>query len=190
MKKKLIKLSLKKTAKIAHFQHHSAEVSEKAKIGEGTKIWHNAHIREGAEIGKHCIIGKNVYIDFEVKIGDKVKIQNNASVYHGITIESGVFIGPHVCFTNDKVPRAINEDGTPKAGEDWEIKKTTVKEGASIGANSTILPDLTIGKFAMIGAGSVVTKDVDDFVLVLGNPARVYGKVDKSGKVISKKNPS
>lgn len=186
MKKKSNKISPKKDKVSAHFQHHSADVSLKAKIGKKTKIWHHAHVREGAEIGMSCIIGKNVYIDFKVKIGNNVKIQNNVSIYHGITIEHGVFIGPHVCFTNDKIPRAINENGTPKTGNDWSVAKTIVKKGASIGANSTILPGITIGSFAMVGAGSVVTKDVGSYELVYGNPARTHGKVDKSGKIVKK----
>lgn len=189
MKKKLTKIKPAGKKKPAHFQHHSAEVSLKAKIGNKTKIWHHAHVREGAEIGMSCIIGKNVYIDFKVKIGDNVKIQNNVSIYHGITLEHGVFIGPHVCFTNDKIPRAINEDGTLKTGANWSVAKTIVREGASIGANSTILPGITIGSFAMVGAGSVVTKDVADFQLVYGNPAKVHGVVDKSGKLVLKKLP-
>lgn len=168
--------------------HHSAEVSPKANIGDGTKIWHQAQIREDAIIGDNCIISKNVYIDFGVKVGNNVKIQNNVSIYHGIEIEDGVFVGPHVCFTNDKIPRAINDDGTLKRGDDWEVLKTVVCEGASIGANSTILPGITIGRYAMIGAGSVVTRDVLDFELVLGNPARVCGKVDKRGNIIRKRS--
>lgn len=190
MKKKPSKIKEKLEKKPVHFQHHTADVSPRAKIGKETKIWHHVHIREDVEIGSNCVIGKNVYIDFKVKIGNNVKIQNNVSIYHGITLGHGVFIGPHVCFTNDKVPRAINEDGTVKSGTDWKVEKTTVKKGASIGANSTILPGITIGSFAMIGAGSVVTKDVGDYELVYGNPARVQGKVDKSGKVVSKKPSS
>ena len=161
--------------------HKTAEVSDKAKIGEGTSVWNNAQVRENAEIGKNCIISKNVYIDFGVKIGNNVKIQNNASVYHGVKIEDGVFIGPHVCFANDKTPRAITENGNLKKSDDWEVGKITVKKGASIGAGSIILPDITIGEYAMIGAGSVVTKNVPNYALVYGNPAEIKGKVDKSG---------
>ncbi|OGD62085.1 hypothetical protein A2215_00360 [Candidatus Berkelbacteria bacterium RIFOXYA2_FULL_43_10] len=172
--------------KPVHFQHHTAEVSLEATIGKETKIWHHAHVREGAKIGMNCVVGKNVYIDIEVIVGHNVKIQNNVSVFHGVELGNGVFVGPHVCFTNDKVPRAINEDGTPKKTTDWKIKKTIVKDGASIGANATILPGITIGTFAMIGAGSVVTKDIGDFELAYGNPAKVQGKVDKSGNIIKK----
>ncbi|MBW2993119.1 acetyltransferase [Candidatus Woesearchaeota archaeon] len=161
--------------------HPSAEVSDKAEIGEGTYIWNNAQIRENAKIGKTCIISKNVYIDANVIIVDNVKIQNNVSVYCGVTIEDGVFIGPHVCFTNDKIPRAINRDGTLKLGCNWEVSKILVKKGASIGANATILPGVIIGEFAMIGSGAVVTKDVPDYGLVFGNPAKLKGLVCKCG---------
>lgn len=168
-----------------YYKHPTADVSKKAQIGENCKIWHQAQIREGAKVGKNCIIGKNVYIDFGVIIGDNCKIQNNCSIYHGVTIGNGVFVGPHVVFANDKMPRAINSDGSLKKDKDWKEGIIKVKDGASIGANSTILPNIAIGKFAMIGAGSVVTKDVADFALVYGNPARVHGRVDRLGKKIS-----
>ena len=142
------------------FIHKTADVSEKAKIGEGTKIWNLTQVREGATIGEKCILSKNVYIDRDVQIGNNVKIQNNVSIYFNTILEDGVFIGPHVCFTNDKIPRAINPDGTQKNADDWEHETTHIKEGASIGANSTLLPGITIGKWAMVGSGAVVTKDV------------------------------
>lgn len=164
--------------------HPTAEVSDKAKIGSGTSIWNWVQVREGCVIGKNCIISKSVYIDADVVIGSNVKIQNNVSVYHGVKIEDGVFVGPHVCFTNDKNPRAINEDGSLKKGDDWRVTPIIVKKGSSIGANSTILPGVTIGKYALIGAGSVVTKNVPSFALVYGNPAKIHGKVDKSGSIL------
>ena len=164
--------------------HTTADVSTKATIGQNVKIWHFSQIREDASIGDNCILGKGVYIDAGVCIGKNVKIQNNVSVYCGIIIENGVFIGPHVCFTNDKNPRAVNVEGSLKTGIDWNVEKILVKEGASIGANATICPGVTIGKFAMIGAGSVVTKDVPDFALAYGNPAMVVGKVNKAGERI------
>lgn len=164
--------------------HPTAEVSGRASIGSNVKIWNNAQVREGACIGDNTIISKNVYIDSNVKIGKNVKIQNNVSVYHGVTIEDGVFLGPHVCFTNDKNPRAINEDGSPKSTSDWVVSPILVKYGASIGANSTILPGVTIGRFAMVGSGSVVTKDVADYAVVYGNPARAHGKVNADGTIV------
>lgn len=170
------------------FIHKTAEVSEKANIGKGTKIWNWVQVRENSNIGENCILSKGVYIDFDVKIGNNVKIQNNVSLYHGVTIEDGVFVGPHVCFTNDKIPRAINPDGTIKAGDDWQISETKVKEGSSLGANSTILPGVTIGRFALVGSGSIVTKDVPDFALVYGNPAKVHGYVCKCGKKLTEEN--
>ena len=167
--------------------HPSAEVSPEAQIGEGTNIWHQAQVREGARIGRNCIIGKGVYIDFDVVIGDNVKIQNYASIYHGVTIEDGVFIGPYACLTNDKIPRAITPDGGLKSDADWEVGKIRVKYGASIGAGAVILPNVTIGRFAMVGAGAVVTKDVPDHGLVMGNPARLVGYVCKCGRRLKAK---
>jgi acetyltransferase-like isoleucine patch superfamily enzyme len=134
-------------------------------------------LRKGVKIGKNGNIGKDVYIDTNVVIGDNCKIQNFASLYHGLTVGNDVFIGPHVCFTNDIYPRT-------KIWSDEKVVKTIVKDGASIGANSTIVAGVTIGRYAMIGAGAVVTKDVPDYALVIGNPARVVGRVDESGKVI------
>ncbi|MFH1055756.1 MAG: acyltransferase [Candidatus Altiarchaeota archaeon] len=161
--------------------HATADVSEMAKIGSGTKIWHQAQVREDATIGENCVIGKNVYIDYGVKIGSNVKIQNNVSVYRGVTIEDDVFIGPGVCFTNDMYPRA-------KVWSEERVSKTTVKKGVSIGANSTIICGNTIGENAMIGAGSVVTKDIPDHALAYGNPARVFAFVCKCGGKLKKKN--
>ena len=132
--------------------HSTACVSGTAKVGEGTKIWNWCHsVRENAVIGTNCILSKGVYIDSGVKIGNNVKIQNNVSVYHGVTIGDGVFVGPHVCFTNDKIPRAVNPDGSLKQANDWEVSPILVKKGAALGANSTILPGVTIGKWALVG---------------------------------------
>ena len=162
--------------------HPSADVAATASIGSGTSIWNGAQVRDGAHIGSECVIGKNVYIDAGVVIGDRVKIQNNVSAYHGVTVEDGVFIGPHVCFTNDKVPRAVNPDGSPKTDADWEVSPTLVRAGAALGANSTILPGVTIGRWAMVGSGSVVTRDLADYELVVGNPARRVGSACPCGQ--------
>lgn len=151
----------------------TAHVSASAKIGGNTKIWINVQIREHAEIGESCVIGKDVYIDHAVKIGDRVKIQNGVSVFHGVTIEDDVFVGPNAVFTNDYFPRAFNEE--------WEISKTSIKKGASIGANATIVCRHTLGEYCMVGAGSVVASDVQPYALVVGNPAREIGKICRCG---------
>lgn len=156
--------------------HPTANVSIEAKIGNGTKIWINSQIREKSEIGINCIISKDTYIDTEVKIGNNCKIQNSVSVYHGVTIEDDVFVGPNACFTNDKVPRAFDPE--------WKITPTFVKKGASIGANATIVCGITLGEYCMVAAGSVVTKDVESYSLVIGNPAKHYSYVDKMGNKI------
>ena len=160
--------------------HSTAEVAEQAAIGEGTSIWHHCQVR-AARIGQNCIVGKGVYIDAGVSIGDNVKIQNYVSIYHGVTIEDGVFVGPHVCFTNDLQPRAINPDGTLKSVDDWAVSETLVRKGAALGANSTVRCGITIGEWAMVGSGSVVTRDVPDYGLVYGNPARLRGFICPNG---------
>lgn len=157
--------------------HPTAQVSPEATLGAGTSVWNWVQIREGARLGTQCIIAKGVYIDFDVQIGNRVKIQNHVSVYHGVTLEDGVFVGPHVCFTNDRLPRAINADGTLKGDSDWTVTPILVRTGAALGANSVILPGVTIGRWALVGAGAVVTRDVPDHGLVLGNPARLVGYV-------------
>lgn len=158
------------------FIHPLANVHSNAQIGNGSKVWINVQIREDAQIGQNCIISKDVYIDFDVKIGDDCKIQNSVSVYNGVTIEDKVFVGPNVAFTNDKIPRAFNKE--------WKVTPTVVKQGASIGANATIVCGITIGEFAMVAAGAVVTKNVAPFALVAGNPARQIATVDESGNRI------
>lgn len=168
--------------------HSTAEIGKNVKIGANTKIWNLAQIREGAVIGKNCIISKNVYIDHHIKVGDNVKIQNNASIYFKTIIENGVFVGPNVIFTNDKIPRAVNPSGRLK--DNWENGKIIVKEGASIGANSTIMTNITIGKWAMIGAGSIVNKSIPDYGLVVGSPARIIGFVCRCGLGLIKINKS
>lgn len=151
-------------------------VSTRAKLGARTKVWHFSHIREEASIGDDCVLGMGVYVDAGVRIGNRCKVQNNVSIFAGVSIEDDVFVGPHVCFTNDKTPRATNQDGTPKGAQDWAITPTRVESGASIGANATIVCGVTIGRGAMVGAGAVVTRDVPAGMLVVGNPARVVGR--------------
>jgi UDP-2-acetamido-3-amino-2,3-dideoxy-glucuronate N-acetyltransferase len=167
--------------------HPSADVSGKALIGEGSTVWHQAQVREEAQIGQNCIIGKGVYIDTGVKIGDNVKIQNYVSIYHGVVLEDGVFVGPHVCFTNDLVPRAINPDGSIKDADDWVLVGTLVCQGASLGANSTIVCGVTIGAWALVGAGSVITHSIPAHALVWGNPAFMRGFVCRCGHRLSVK---
>ncbi|MGE5619274.1 MAG: acyltransferase [Sphingomonadaceae bacterium] len=162
--------------------HPTAEVSREARVGKGTRIWHHAQVREGAVIGENCIVGKGTYIDFGVVVGCNVKIQNYALLYHGVTVEDGVFIGPLVCLANDRVPRAITPDGRLKRQEDWAVGLIEVRYGASIGARAVVLPGVTIGRFAMVGAGAVVTRSVPDHGLVVGTPARLAGYVCACGE--------
>ena len=164
--------------------HSTADVSTEAEVGSGTRVWNDAQIRERAKVGEDCVIGKGVYIDRDVVVGSRVKIQNRASLFRGLTVEDGVYIGPHVSFTNDRHPRAIKADGSPKTDDDWEPEPTLVREGASIGAGAIILPGLTIGRWAMIGAGAVVTRDVPDHALVLGNPAKHAGHACTCGRTL------
>lgn len=161
--------------------HPTADVSPAARIGPGTQIWQSCQVREGAVIGSGCILGKGVYVDKDVVIGNHVKIQNGISIYSGVTLEDGVFCGPHCVFTNDRLPRAINPDGSPRMPNDWVLTRTLVRRGASIGANATVVSGVTIGCWAMVGAGAVVTRIVPDYGLVYGNPARLYGFVGPCG---------
>lgn len=163
-----------------YFVHESSYIDEDVEIGEGTKIWHFCHIQKGARIGKNCSFGQNVNISNNVKIGNGVKIQNNVSVYEGVELEDYVFCGPSCVFTNDLTPRAKY----PKNSGGY--KKTLVKEEASIGANATIVCGITIGKCAMIAAGAVVTKDVPDYALMVGVPAKQIGWANECGDKIDK----
>ena len=162
-----------------HFVHESSYVDENVEIGNDTKIWHFSHIQTGSTIGRNCSIGQNVNVGNNVKIGDGVKIQNNVSIYEGVELEDYVFCGPSMVFTNIKLPRSE----FPQRGNQF-YAKTLVKKSASIGANATIVCGVTIGEYALIGSGTVVTKDVPAYALVVGNPGRVVGKVDKKGNRI------
>ncbi len=161
--------------------HSTAEVSPAADLGPGVSVWNQAQVREGAKVGAETIIGKNCYVDSGVTIGARCKIQNNVSIFHGVTVADGVFLGPHVCFTNDRLPRAINPDGSLKGSDDWVVSETVVETGASVGANSVILPGIRLGRFCLVAAGSVVTKSVPANCLVMGNPARKVGWVCDCG---------
>ena len=161
-----------------YFVHESSYIDDDVEIGEGTKIWHFCHIQKGARIGKNCSLGQNVNVSNHVIIGNNVKIQNNVSVYEGVELEDGVFCGPSCVFTNDLTPRAE----FPKGSTGY--KKTLVKHGASIGANATIVCGNTIGEYAMVAAGAVVTKNIEPYTLVAGVPAKAVGRVDKKGTLI------
>lgn len=157
--------------------HPTAEVSPEAMLGDGCRVWRQAHIREGAVIGHGCTIGAGVYVGAGVRLGRNCKVQNGALLYEGLELEDGVFVGPQVCFTNDLLPRAVNPDLSLKTESDWELGRTLVREGASVGAASVVVTGVTIGRWALVGAGSVVTHDVPDHALVFGQPARLRGWV-------------
>ena len=162
--------------------HPTADVSPEATIGERTRVWHEAQVRERARVGDDCVLGKGVYIGEDVVVGNRCKIENRASLFHGVTLEDGVFIGPHVVFANDRFPRAVNTDGSLKTDEDWTVEPSLVRHGAAVGAGAIVLPGITIGPWAMVGAGSVVTANVPAQALVRGNPARVVGWVCVCGR--------
>ena len=161
-----------------YYVHESSYVDKNVEIGQVTKIWFFCHVQQGAKIGENCSLGQNVNISNNVVIGNQCKIQNNVSIYEGVELEDGVFCGPSCVFTNDLTPRAKY----PKGSSNY--KKTLVKEGASIGANATIVCGHTIGKYAMVAAGAVVTKNVPDYALVAGVPAKVIGRVDEQGNIV------
>ncbi len=163
-----------------YFKHESAYIDDNVEIGEGTKIWHFSHVQSGARIGKNCVLGQNVNVGSNVVIGNFVKIQNNVSVYEGVILEDYVFCGPSMVFTNIIDPRSKY----PQVDSKYYLK-TLVKEGTSLGANSTILCGHTIGKYAFIGAGAVVTKDIPDYALVVGNPARLVGWLSEAGQKLT-----
>lgn len=156
------------------FVHPTAIVEDGASIGDGTSVWHHVHVRTGADIGQGCTLGKNVFVDHDVHIGDRVKVQNDVSVYAGVTLDDDVFVGPSAVFTNDRFPRAF--------AREWDLTPTSVDRGASIGANATIVCGVRIGRFATVGSGAVVTRDVADHALVTGNPAALAGWVCTCGR--------
>lgn len=162
-----------------YYVNETAVIDKDVAIGDQTKIWHFSHLQSGCSVGKRCTIGQNVYIGENVEIGSDVKIQNNVSVYEGVTLQDGVFCGPSAVFTNDLTPRA-------RFSKNKNYKKTLVKEGATIGANATILCGITIGRCAMIAAGAVVTKDVPDYTIFIGSPAHEAGFICECGKKLDK----
>lgn len=161
--------------------HPTADVAPEAEINSGAKVWHYAQVRENATIGSNSIVGRGAYIGTGVQVGQNSKIQNYALVYEPAKLGNGVFIGPAVVLTNDHFPRAINADGSQKSASDWKPVGVNIEEGASIGANSTCIAPLNIGKWALVGAGSVVVKDVPDYALVVGSPAKRIGWVGTAG---------
>lgn len=163
---------------MGYFKHEKALVSDQAVVGEGTRVWAFVNIQSGAKVGVNCNICDGVYIDKGVVVGDNVTIKNGVSVYEGVTLEDGVFVGPHVAFSNDRYPRS------GKKG--WTLEGVMVKKGASLGANATVLCGVTIGEYALIGAGSVVVRDVPAYAIVVGSPARQIGMADKDGHPVKK----
>lgn len=159
----------------------SADVDSRAEIGDDSSIWHLAQVREGVRMGRGCIVGRGAYIGTGVQMGDHCKVQNYALVYEPAVLEDGVFIGPAVVLTNDTFPRAVNPDGSLKSAHDWEPTGVTIREGASIGARAVCVAPVTIGRWATVAAGSVVTRDVPDFALVAGVPARRIKWVGRAG---------
>jgi acetyltransferase-like isoleucine patch superfamily enzyme len=160
---------------------HSADVDDSARIGEGSTVWHLAQVREGAVLGEDCIIGRGAYVGPGVRMGDRCKLQNHALVYEPAVLGDGVFVGPAVVFTNDHYPRSVSPDGRLKRGEDWDPVAVVCREGASIGARAVCVAPVTIGRWAMVAAGSVVVRDVPDFALVAGVPARRLRWVGRAG---------
>lgn len=160
----------------------SADVDPRASVGERTKVWHLAQVREHATIGTDCIISRGAYIGPGVSMGDRCKVQNLALVYEPAIVEDGAFIGPAVVFTNDYLPRAVTPAGDLKSADDWHSQGVTVREGASVGARAVCVAPVTIGRWAMVAAGAVVTRDVPDFALVAGVPARPVGWVGRAGQ--------
>lgn len=158
-----------------------ADVDASAVIGDGSSIWHLAQVREGAVLGKGCVVGRGAYIGPGVRLGDHCKVQNYALVYEPAVLDDGVFVGPAAVLTNDSFPRAINPDGSLKGGADWEAVGVTLRRGASVGARAVCIAPVTIGQFATVAAGAVVTRDVPDFALVAGVPARRLKWVGRAG---------
>jgi acetyltransferase-like isoleucine patch superfamily enzyme len=167
------------------FVHPSADVSPRARLACGVRVWNQAQVREDAVVGEDTLIGKDCYVDAGVVVGARCKLQNGVYLYHGVTVEDGVFLGPRATTTNDLTPRAIFPDGTMRGPSDFRVTPTRICEGAAIGAGAVLVCGITVGKFAMVAAGAVVTKDVPAYGLVRGNPARLVGVVCACGNKLA-----
>jgi UDP-2-acetamido-3-amino-2,3-dideoxy-glucuronate N-acetyltransferase len=161
--------------------HASAELEADVSVGARSSVWNRVVLRNGASLGAECIVGRDVFIDSGVRLGDRVKVQNGALIYHGVTVGNGVFIGPGAILTNDRYPRAITPSGDLARGDDWTLSPIELRDGCSIGAGAVVVAGTTIGRFATVGAGAIVTRDVPDYALVVGNPARRLGWVCACG---------
>ena len=161
--------------------HATADLESDVGVGSGTSIWHRAQVRTGARLGSDCIVGRDVFIDAGVVLGDRVKIQNGALIYHGVSVGNGVFIGPGAILTNDRYPRALTSAGELSTAADWQVSPITLSDGCSIGAGAVVVAGVSVGTYAMVGAGAVVTRDVPSHALVVGSPARRIGWVCACG---------
>ena len=169
--------------------HPTAEVEQGARVGAGTRVWQLAHVRAGARVGADCVIGRGAYVGPGVRLGDRVKVQNYALVYEPARVGDGVFIGPAVVLTNDMHPRAVTPDGAPKSADDWDAVGVVLEDGCSLGARSVLVPGVTVGRWAMVAAGAVVTRSVRPFELVCGVPARHLGWVGRAGRRLEPVGP-
>jgi acetyltransferase-like isoleucine patch superfamily enzyme len=168
----------------AAYVHDTAVVEDGATLGAGTKVWHHAQVRTGAVVGTDCVLGKGSFDDTAVRIGDRCKLQNYVNVFHGSVVEDEVFLGPLAVLTNDRFPRAATPDGGVKSDADWAVEGITVRHGASVGSRAVVLPGVEVGRWAIVGAGAVVTRDVPAHRVVVGNPARPRGWAGRCGHVL------
>jgi len=167
------------------FIHPTADVEDDVVVGCHTRIWARCHLRRGARVGEDCVLGEGVLVDLGVQIGSRCKIQSNALVYHGALVEDGVFVGPAACLTNDRYPRAVTSEGRLKSDADWDVAGVTLRTGCSIGAHAILVAGVVVGPWAVVGAGSVVTRDVPAHAVVVGNPARQRGWACRCGRPLS-----